>query len=76
MALLKFTRKIAKRLLFKCKPIGRPAGWPPKKKSLEDVTDGNEMRVVTPNPSNCARNDETGHRLVLRDKKSKCRFYK
>ena len=28
---------------------------------LEDVTERNGRRVVTPTPSNCSRTDETGH---------------
>ena len=76
MALLKFSSKIADGLLFEGKPVDRPVGRPPKKKSLEDVTEGKGRRVETPTPSNCSKTDETGHWSVFRDKKNKCRFGK
>ena len=76
MALLKFSSKIADGLLFEGKPVDRPVGRPPKRKSLEDVTEGKGRCVVTPTPSNCSRTDETGHWPVFWDKKSKCRFCK
>ena len=76
MALLKFSSKIAVGLLFEGKPVDRPVGRPPKRKSLEDVTERKGRCVVTPTPSNCSRTDETGHWPVFRDKKSKCRFCK
>ena len=60
MALLKFSSKIADGLLFEGKPVDRPVGRPPKRKSLEDVTEGKGRCVVTPTPSNCSRTDETG----------------
>ena len=34
MALLKFSSKIADELFYEGKPVDRPVGWPPKKKSL------------------------------------------
>ena len=61
VALLKFSTKIADGLLFESKPVDRPAGRPPKRKSLEDVTEEKGRRVLTPTPSNCSRTDETGH---------------
>ena len=76
MILLKFSNKTADRLLYESKPVERPVRWPPKRKSLEDVTEGKGRRVVTPTPSNWSRVDETGHWLVFRDKKSKRRFCK
>ena len=76
MGLLKFSGKIADGLLYERKPVDRPTGRPPKRKSLEDVAKGKGRRVVTLTPSNCSRTDETGHWPVFRDKKSKCRFCK
>ena len=61
MALLTFSSKIADGLLYEGKPIDRPVGRPPKRKQLEDVTEGKGRHVVTPTPSNCSRTDETGH---------------
>ena len=52
-----------------CKPIDRPAGRPPKRKSLHDITEGKGRRVVTPTPSNCLRTDKTRHGHIFRDKK-------
>ena len=69
MTLLKFSSMIADGLLFEGKPVDRPVGRPPKRKSLENVTEGKRRRVVTPTPSNCSRTDETGHWQVFRDKK-------
>ena len=42
MALLKFSCKIADGLLYKCKPVDRPVGRSPKRKSLQDVIEGKE----------------------------------
>ena len=72
VALLQLASKIADGFLNECKPIGRPAGRPPKRKSLEDVTEGKGSRMVKPTPSNCSGTDDIGHRPVLRDKKRKC----
>ena len=69
MALLKFSKKIADELLYEVKPVDRPVRWPSKKKSLEDVTEGKEWRLVTPTPSYCSRADDTGHWQVFRDKR-------
>ena len=79
MGLLKFSSKIADRLLYEGKPVDRPLGQPPKRKLLEDVTERKGRvvrRIITPNPSNCSRTDEMGHWPVFRDKKSKCKFCK
>ena len=76
MALLKFSSKIADGLFYEGKPVDRPVGRPPKAKWLEKVTERKGRHVVTPTPSNYSRIDETGHRLVFRDKKSNCRFCK
>ena len=75
MALLRFESKIADRFLHECKPIGRPVGRPPKRKSLYDVPEGKGRPAVTPTPSNCSGTDEMGHRPVLRDKKRNFRFH-
>ena len=40
MALLKFSSKIADGLLYEVKPVDRPVGQPPKRKSLGDVIEG------------------------------------
>ena len=69
MALLKFSSKIADELLFEGNPVDRPVGRPPKRKSLENVTERKGWRIVTPTPSYCSRTDETGHWPVFRDKK-------
>ena len=50
MALLKFSCKIADGLLYECKPDDRPVGRSPKRKSLQDVTEGKGWRFVTPTP--------------------------
>ena len=59
--LLKFSNKTADRLLYEAKPVDRPVGQPPKRKSLEDATEGKGRCVVTPTPSSCSRTDETEH---------------
>lgn len=64
MALFQFASKIAGG-----KPIDRPAGRPPKRKSLQDITEGKGRLVVTPTPSNCLRTDKTRHWHIFRDKK-------
>ena len=46
MALLKFSCKIDDGLLYEGKPVDRPVGRPPKRKSLHDVTEGKGWRVV------------------------------
>ena len=76
VAVLKFSTKIADGLLFEGKPVDRPVGRPPKRKWLEDVTEGKGRRVVTPTPINCSRTDETGHWPVFRDKKGNEDFAK
>ena len=43
---------------------------------LEDVTEGNGRRVVTPTLSNCSRTDETGHWPVFQNKKVNADFAK
>ena len=43
---------------------------------LEDATERNGRRVVTPTPSNCSRTDETGHWPAFRNKKVKADFAK
>ena len=43
---------------------------------LEDVTERNGRRVVTPTPSNCSRTDETGHWPAFRNKKVNTDFAK
>ena len=43
---------------------------------LEDVTEKNGRRVVTPTPSNCSRTDETGHWPAFRNKKVNADFAK
>ena len=40
MALLKFSSKIADELLYEDKPVDKPVVRPPKRKSLEDVSEG------------------------------------
>ena len=40
MAILKFSSKIADGLLYEGKPVDRSVGRPPKRKALEDVTEG------------------------------------
>ena len=67
MAILKFSSKIADGLLYESKPVDRSVGRPPKRKALEDVTEGKRWRVVTPTSSNCSRTDETGYWPVYRD---------
>ena len=62
--------------MYEGKPVDRPVGQPPKKKSLGDVTEAKGQRVVTPNPSNCSRTDKSGHWPEFRNKKTKCRFCK
>ena len=52
-----------------CMRVDKLVGWPPKKKSLEDVTEGKGQRFVTLTLSYCSRTDETGHWPVFRDKK-------
>ena len=76
IALSNFSSKIPDGLFYDGKPVDRPVGWPPKRKSLENVTDGKGRRVVTPTPSNGSRIDKAGHWPVFRDEKSKCRFCK
>ena len=71
MALLKFSSKIADELLYEGKPVDRPVGWPPKKKSFEDVTEGKGWRVVTPTPGYCSKTDETGYWPVFRERMKK-----
>ena len=70
MTLLKFSCKIADELLYEGKPVDRPVGWPPKRKSLQDVTEGKEWRVVISTPSNCSRTDEMGHWSVFWNNKN------
>ena len=43
---------------------------------LEDVTERNGSRVVTPTPSNCSRTDEMGHWPAFRNKKVNTDFAK
>ena len=43
---------------------------------LEDITERNERRVVTPTPSNFSRTDETGHWPAFRNKKMNADFAK
>ena len=43
---------------------------------LEDVTERNGRRVVTPTPNNCSRTDETGHWPAFRNKKVNADFAK
>ena len=70
MALLSFSTKITDRLLYESKPIDRPVGRPPKRKSLDDCSEGPGRRVITSTPSNCVRTDETGHWPVFQDSNS------
>ena len=69
MALLKFSSKIADELLYEGKPVDKPVVRPPKRKWLEDVSEGKWKVVLTPTTSYCSRTDETGHWPVFRDKK-------
>ena len=59
--LLKFSSNTADRLLYEAKPVDRPLGRPPKRKSLEDATKGKGRCVVTHTPSSCSRTGETEH---------------
>lgn len=76
MALLSFSTKIAYCLFYESKPIDRPVGQPPERKSLDDCSEGPGRYVITPVPSNCVRTDETGYWPVFRDSNSKFRFCK
>ena len=40
--------EVADGLLYECKPIDRPVGRPPKRKSLEDITEEKGRHVVPP----------------------------
>ena len=61
IALLSFCTKIADRLLYESKPIDKPIGCPPKKKSLDDYSEGPGRCATTPTPSNFGRTDKTRH---------------
>ena len=69
MALLKFPSKTADELRYESKPVDRSVDRSPKRKRLEDVTEGKGWRIVTPTPSYCSRTDETRHWPVFWDKK-------
>ena len=61
-----FSSKIADALLYECKSVI----------DLEDITERNGRRVVTPTSSNCSRTDENGHWLAFRNKKVNADFAK
>ena len=77
LTLVQFTTKVADRLLFCRKPMDRPVGRPPKRKSLDDApANSRGQSVQTPTPNKCIRTDESGHWPVYRDKKINVGFAK